>query len=135
MIKAGGLAGMISTGVLFAKMRLEVHDNRLQNRFGCRLRRRFRDRMFAMKPGLSLATAASVILRDAIVKHMEQFALVIRRDRTCNASVVAAYVDGLAGATALTVAGGHGPREQVIEAVIQSLRTAVDRDLRMIAEN
>jgi hypothetical protein len=39
----------------------------------------------------------------------------------------------LAGATALTIAGGHGSREQVIEAVIQSLRTGVDRDLRIIA--
>ena len=83
--------------------------------------------------GMRLETAASVVLRDAIVRHMEQFAYVIRRDRACNAAVVAAYVDGLAGATALTIAGGHGSREQVIEAVVKSLRLAVDRDLQHLA--
>lgn len=85
--------------------------------------------------GLRIETAASVILRYQITQHMERFGVVIRRDRACNAAVVAAYVDGLAGATALTIAGGHGPRTEVIEAVIKSFRTAVDRDLSHLAMN
>lgn len=87
------------------------------------------------KNGLRIESAASVILRDTILKHMGIFAHVIRTDRAANASVVAAYVDGLAGATALTVAGGHGPRTEVIDAVIKSLRTAIDRDLQHLARN
>lgn len=87
------------------------------------------------KPGLRIESAASVTLRDSILKHMAVFAHVIRRDRAANASVVAAYVDGLAGATALTIAGGHGPRTEVIDAVIKSLRQAIDRDLVHIATN
>jgi len=61
-----------------------------------RIHRVLCDRMFGMsnENGMRLETAASVILRDAIVRHMEQFAYVIRRDRACNAAVVAAYVDG-----------------------------------------
>jgi hypothetical protein len=55
--------------------------------------------------GLRIETAASAILRHFIMQQMEQFGVVIRRDRACNAAVVAAYVDGLAGATALTIAG------------------------------
>ena len=80
--------------------------------------------------GLRIESAASVTLRDTIIKHMQTFAHVIRRDRAANASVVAAYVDGLAGATALTIVGGHGSREDVVDAVIKSLRLAVERDLR-----
>lgn len=83
--------------------------------------------------GLRIESAASVIMRDQIQKHMQIFAHVIRRDRVANASVVAAYVDGLAGATALTIVGGHGSRQDVIEAVIKSLRAAIDRDLQHLA--
>ncbi len=89
--------------------------------------------MFAVTPGLRIESAASVTLRDSIQHHMQAFGLVIRRDRAANAGVVAAYVDGLAGATALTIAGGHGSREDVIEAVIKSLRLAVERDLGHLA--
>ena len=85
--------------------------------------------------GMRLETAASVILRHFIMQQMEKFGVVIRRDRACNAAVVAAYVDGLAGATALTIAGGHGSRQDVIEAVVKSFRTAVDRDLQHLASN
>lgn len=84
--------------------------------------------------GMRLETAASVVMEDFVKKHMGQFGLQIRIDRTCNASVVAVYVSALAGATALTVAGGHGLRTEVIEAVIKSFRTAVDRDLSHLAK-
>lgn len=83
--------------------------------------------------GMRLETAASVIAEDFIKKHMAQFGLQIRTDRACNASVVAVYTSALAGATALTIAGGHGPRAEVIEAVIKAFRTAVDRDLTHLA--
>lgn len=84
-------------------------------------------------PGLRIESAASVILLDTIKKHMEIFAPVIRADRAANASVVAAYASGLAGAVALTIAGGHGSREDVAEAAIKSFRTALERDLKYLA--
>lgn len=85
------------------------------------------------KPGLRIESAASVTLRDFVLKHMSTFARVIRTDRAANASVIAVYVDGLAGAAALTIAGGHAPRTEAIDAVIKSLRAAVDRDLQHLA--
>lgn len=86
-----------------------------------------------MTAGLRLETAASILARDMIEKHMHTFAHVVRLDKLASASTASAYIDGLAGVTALTVAGGHGSREQVIEATIKALRTAIDRDLRYLA--
>jgi hypothetical protein len=80
--------------------------------------------------GLKIETAAGVTLRDAIRQHMQSFALIIRTGRPSGQAVVAAYVDGLAGAMALTIAGGHGSREEVVNATVTKLREAVDRDLR-----
>jgi hypothetical protein len=85
--------------------------------------------------GMRLETAASVVLEDFVKKHMAQFGLQIRTDRTCNASVVAVYASALAGATALTIAGGHGPRNEVTEAAIKAFRTAVERDLSHLARS
>lgn len=82
------------------------------------------------KPGLSIESAAGIVLRDTIIKHMHTFGHVIRRDRLSNAGVVAAYTDGLAGAVALTIAGGHGSRGEVVQATIDALLEAIDRDLR-----
>lgn len=81
------------------------------------------------KPGLSIESAASVVLRDTIIKHMQAFSHVIRNDRAAGQSVVAAYVDGLAGAVALAIAGGHASREG-ITATVAKLRDAIERDLR-----
>jgi hypothetical protein len=50
------------------------------------------------KLGLRIESAASVILRDTIKKHMQTFSHVVRSDRAASASVVAAYIDGGAGA-------------------------------------
>lgn len=86
-----------------------------------------------MTDGLRIESAASVILRDTIVKHMATFMHVIRHDRAANAGVVAAYVDGLAGAVALTIAGGHGSREDVMLATMEKLREAINRDLVHLA--
>lgn len=84
-------------------------------------------------PGLRIESAASVILRDTIQKHMQIFAPVIRMDRAAGQSTVAAYIDGLAGSVALVVAGGHDSRMEVIEVTIKTLREAIDRDLQHLA--
>lgn len=81
------------------------------------------------KPGFSIETGASVILRDFIRNHMRQFGTLIKVNRATNATVVGVYVDGLAGAAALTIAGGHGSQADVTDAVIKSLRLAIERDL------
>ena len=83
-----------------------------------------------MQDGLKIGTAAALTLRDAIRQHMHSFAFTIRTDRRSGQDVVAAYVDGLAGAVALTIAGAHGSKEDVVNATITKLREAVDRDLR-----
>lgn len=85
--------------------------------------------------GLRIESAASVVARDMIQKHMHAFAHVIRTDRAANQSTVAAYIDGLAGAAALTVVGGHGSRDAVCEAIVQKFREAVDRDLQHLARS
>lgn len=83
-----------------------------------------------MNDGLKIETAAAFTLRDAIRQHMQSFALTIRISRPSGQAVVAAYVDGLAGAMALTIVGGHGSKEDVVNATVTKLREAVDRDLR-----
>jgi hypothetical protein len=40
-----------------------------------------------------------------------------------------AYIDGLAGVAALTIAGGHGSRQDVMDALGVKLTEAIDRDL------
>lgn len=80
--------------------------------------------------GMRLETAASVILRDLIGDYTRNFLHVIKNDRLTGQGVVAAYIDGLAGAISLTVAGGHGSRAEVLSSVRQKLYEAVDRDLQ-----
>lgn len=82
------------------------------------------------KPGLRIESAASVLARDMITKHIGTFAHVIRQDRVANQSTIAAYIDGLAAVVALTIAGGHGSRPDVIAATTLKLMDAVDRDLK-----
>lgn len=88
-----------------------------------------------MKDGLRIESAASVLARDAIHNHLAQFALVVRRDRAAAQSTVTEYVNGLAGVVALSIAGGHGSREEIIEATIKQLREFIDRDLFHIVTN
>lgn len=88
-----------------------------------------------MNDGLKIETAAGVMLRDAIRKHMATFAHTINRSRRCGQSVVAAYIDGLAGAMALTITGGHGSKDEVVNAVLVKLREAVNRDLQHLGKN
>jgi hypothetical protein len=85
------------------------------------------------KPGLSLETGASVILRDFINQHMAQFAWVLQADMLASRAVVATYIDGLAGAAALAIQGGLGSREEVIALTEKTLREAIERDLQHLA--
>lgn len=81
-------------------------------------------------PGLRIETAAGVTARDMIKQHFTKFGFVIRTDRMVGKAVVAAYVDGLAGAMALAIAGGkHGSKEEAVNATMVALREAIDRDL------
>jgi hypothetical protein len=88
-----------------------------------------------MEDGLKIETAASVTLRDAMRQHMQNFYFVIRSSRPTGQAVVAAYIDGLAGAVALTIAGGHGSKDDVVNATVTKLREAVDRDLRHLGKS
>jgi len=82
------------------------------------------------QPGLRIESAASILARDMITKHMGQFQYAIRGDRAASYSTVAAYVDGLAGVVALTIAGKHASRDEAVEAAVKQLRAAIDRDLQ-----
>lgn len=85
-----------------------------------------------MKDGLRVEAACSIIARHGVRQFFDTFALTVRRDRHAGQSTVAAYVDALAGAVALTVAGGHASKEEIVNATIIKLREAIDRDLRHI---
>jgi len=80
--------------------------------------------------GLRFEAAASLILKDTLVQYFHTFAHYIRADRRAGRDCTAAMIDGLAGVTALVIAGGHAPKEEVLESTIAKLREAVDRDLR-----
>jgi len=79
--------------------------------------------------GMTIETAAGVVARDMIRQYMADFSFRVRRSYPASQQVVAAYVDGLAGAVALTIAGGHGGKDEVVNATIAKLREAIDRDL------
>ena len=87
-----------------------------------------------MDDGLKIEPAAAIVLRDLIKSYMQSFALVIRTSRHASKAVVAAYIDGLAGAMALTIAGRHGSKDDVINATVTKLREAVDRDLQHLGK-
>lgn len=84
----------------------------------------------SINDGLKIETAAGVMLRDEIRRHMAAFSHVIRTNRHTGQDVVAAYIDGLAGAMALTIAGGHGSHGEIVNATLIKLREAVNRDLQ-----
>lgn len=83
-----------------------------------------------MDDGLKIEAAAGILARDMMRKHMQNFAFKIRTNRHAGQDAVAAYIDGLAGVMALTIAGDHGSKDDVVNATITKLREAVDRDLR-----
>lgn len=86
------------------------------------------------KPGLRFESAATHLLRESIQNHMAVFAEAIRTDRTVGQDVIAAYIDGLAGAVALVVRGPYGTgRLDVTESTIKKLQDAITRDLAHLA--
>lgn len=85
------------------------------------------------KPGLRTETAAGVTLRSLIAEHMRIFSEVIREDREAGQAVVAAYVDGLAGAMALIIRGGYGSPAEVTLATQHKVNDALTRDLAHLA--
>ena len=82
------------------------------------------------KPGLSMESAASVIMRDAVVKHMHTFAHVIKADHAAGKSMHAVYVDALAGTIALMIAGGQASKDELIAATATLLVNSLERDLQ-----
>ena len=87
-----------------------------------------------MDDGLKIEPAAGITLRDLIRQHMQAFSWVIRTNRKAGQAVVAAYIDGLAGTLALTIAGRHADKDEVINATVTKLREAVNRDLRHLGK-
>ncbi len=85
--------------------------------------------------GLKIETAAGVMLRDAICKHMISFAHTISASRHTGQAVIAAYIDGLSGAMALAIAASHSSKEEVVNATLTKLREALDRDLQYLGKN
>lgn len=83
-----------------------------------------------MKPGLSLESAASVIMRDTVKKHMHTFAHTIKADHACGRAMHAVYIDALAGTIALMVAGGQASKDELIAATATLLVNSLERDLR-----
>jgi hypothetical protein len=86
------------------------------------------------KPGLSIESAASVILHDAIEKHMHAFSETIMRDRAAGKSVHAEYVNALAGTIALMIVGGQANRDEIIAGTAEKLIECLERDLRMLGK-
>jgi hypothetical protein len=86
------------------------------------------------KPGLSIESAASVILRDATLKHMHTFAHVIQHDHVAGKSVHAEYVNALAGTMALMIAGGQCSRDDIIAGTATKLIECLERDLKMLGQ-
>lgn len=86
-----------------------------------------------MSEGLRIESAASVLARDMIQKHIATFSHVITADRAANTSTVAAYIDGLAAVVALTIHGGFGSKDDITRAVVGRLTEAIDRDLKHAA--
>ena len=84
-------------------------------------------------PGLSVETAAHVILRDKIKRHLTEYSDAIMRDRKTGANAVAAFVDGLAGTMAMCVISGQVSRDDCLAATVHALRKALDRDLLQLA--
>jgi hypothetical protein len=83
---------------------------------------------------MTITTAESAladkVARDWLKNYMAYFAPSIQRERATSQAASAVFIDGLAAVTALTIAGGHGNRDEVVTATIKSLRDAIDRDLK-----
>ena len=68
--------------------------------------------------------------REWLANFMKAFGHSIRNERASARIATAAFVDGLAGVTALAIAGRHGSKDEIVEAAITQLRESIDRDLQ-----
>lgn len=84
--------------------------------------------------GLSIESAASVTLRDAVLTHMRTFGHAIRADRAAGKSVHAEYVNALAGTMALMIAGGQAAKDDIIAATHAKLVECIERDLKHLGK-
>jgi site-specific recombinase XerC len=84
------------------------------------------------QPGLRIESAASVIARDFITKHVNQFAHVLVADRAASQSTTRTYIDGLAAVVALAIAGRQGSRDEIVGLTLRLVREAIDRDLQVM---
>jgi hypothetical protein len=87
-----------------------------------------------MNRGLSIESAASVTLRDTLGSHMRTFSHVIQFDRVAGKSVHAQYVNALAGAMALMIAGGQASKDDLIAVTTAKLVECIERDLRHLGK-
>ena len=88
-----------------------------------------------MSAGLKIQTAAGVMARHWVGQFFSQFGIVIRYDRHAARTVIAAFVDALAGAAAYAIQGRHGTEEEITEATVNQLRDAIKRDLKHLRTN
>jgi hypothetical protein len=72
--------------------------------------------------------------RDWVKSFMKSFAPYIRSERATGKIVCALFIDALAGALALAIAGRQDSEQQIVNAAIIALREAVKRDLRHLGE-
>lgn len=84
----------------------------------------------SLKDGLRVEAACTVVARHGVRQFFDTFGFAVRTDRLAGQGTVAAYIDALAGAMALTVAGGHDSKEEIVNATVLKLREAVERDLQ-----
>lgn len=77
----------------------------------------------------SESALAREVARDWIKNYVAAFAPSVMRERATARAASAAFIDGLAGIVALSIAGRHGSEVEVIEATMTSLRNAISRDL------
>lgn len=72
--------------------------------------------------------------RDWVKSFMKSFAPYIRSERATSKVTSALFIDALAGTLALAIAGRQDSEEEILGAAIDSLQTAVARDLRYLRE-
>lgn len=87
-----------------------------------------------MNDGMKIETAAGVMLRDEIRRHMAAFAHVIRTNRHTGQDIIGAYISGLTAAMALAIAGGHASKEDIVNATLTKLRQVLDEDLQYLGK-
>jgi hypothetical protein len=77
---------------------------------------------------------ADTVGRDWVKSFMKSFAPYIKSERATSKVASALFIDALAGTLALAIVGRQDSEQQIVDAVIASLRDAVKRDLRHLGK-